>query len=138
VVEAPAQPLREPGREVAGERRVAEQRLERRARHPARDEVLLHEHVEGGAAGDEAREAERLALLEDLDRLPVALEPDRAAHDDVQVLRGVAAAPQDPVARRPLHHVDRARHRRERVRRQRVERRRAPHERHGIERGHRG
>ena len=90
------EPLGDPGSEVAGEGRVREQRLELTLRQPVGEQVLLDGDVERRLSGDERGEAEDLALLEELERLPLALDPDGALADHVQELGRLAALGQQP------------------------------------------
>ena len=87
-----------PAAKWAAKRGSSSSRRKSAARERAGDEILLDHDVERGLARDERGVAEGLPLLEHLHRLAVALEPDRALPDDVEVLHGLAAGAGEPGA----------------------------------------
>ena len=135
VLEARLEPLREPAREVAGEARVARAAAGTRAPGAgtrARSSSTVTSSV--ASPGDERGVAEELALLEDLERLPVALEPDRALADDVEVPERLAAGAHEPGPGRVEADLERPRRLLEERLRHRVERRDGPDVRNRIDR----
>jgi len=125
---------RPPPERVPRGARVAEERLELRARDPVREEVVLHEDVERRLPRDERGVAEHLPLLEELERLAVALEPHRTLADHEQVLERRTVAPRDALARGVVHDLHRRRGVLEARRGEGIEGRGGAEERHRIER----
>ncbi len=130
------EPLGEPGGEVARERGVLEEEPELLGRQAVRDEVLLHLHVEARVARDERGVPEELAPLEHLERLAVALDPDRPLADDEEVLQRLRAGAHEPGAGGVEDHLDRRLDALEERRGERMERRRGAEPGDGVDRDH--
>ena len=96
LAEARLESIGEPGGEVRREAGVLHQQAKLDRWNPVREEVLLDADVEGGLPGEERGVPEALPLLQHLERLAAALEPDHPLADHPEVLEGRASHPHEP------------------------------------------